>query len=68
LSTKQLELKKNAIIKLSFVATLTTMITKVKNMYFFPHKNMAKATKKGNNLLVECIDWINATSLILKEK
>jgi hypothetical protein len=37
-------------------------------MYFFPHKNMVKATKKGNNLLVECIDWINATSLILKEK
>jgi hypothetical protein len=37
-------------------------------MYYFAHRNMAKSTKKGNKLLVECIDWINATSLILKEK
>jgi hypothetical protein len=29
---------------------------------------MAEATKKGNKMLVEFIDQINATNLLLKEK
>ncbi len=37
-------------------------------MYYFAHKNMAKATKNGDKLLVKCIDWINAASLVLKKK
>ncbi len=37
-------------------------------MYYFVHKNMVKATKKGNKLLAKYIDWINTTNLILKEK
>jgi hypothetical protein len=40
----------------------------VKMIYSSTHKSMAEATKKGNKLLVESIEQINATSLILEEK
>jgi hypothetical protein len=35
---------------------------------YFVHKSMAEATKKGNKMLVDSINQINATSIVLEEK
>jgi hypothetical protein len=46
---------------------ISTISTWVKRTYSSAHKNMAEATKKGNKMLVEFIDQINATNVLLKE-
>lgn len=40
----------------------------VKMTYSSTHKSMVEATKKRSKLLVQSIEQINATSLILEEK
>jgi hypothetical protein len=40
----------------------------VKKTYFFAHKSMAEAAAKGSKILMESIDRINATSVMLEEK
>jgi len=40
----------------------------VKRPYYFAHKSMVEVTKKGSKILVEFIDQINATSIMLEEK
>jgi hypothetical protein len=42
--------------------------TWVKKTYSSTHKNMVESAEKGSKILVESIDWINATSVMLEEK
>jgi hypothetical protein len=44
----------------------STRSIKVKKSYSFVHKRRAKITKKGNKMLMESIDWINDTNLLLE--
>ncbi len=46
----------------------STRSTRVKRTCYFADKNMAKTTKKGSKMLVDLIDRINATSVLLEEK
>ncbi len=40
----------------------------MKKTYSFIYKSMVEMTKKGNKMLVESIDRINATNLVLENK
>ncbi len=40
----------------------------MKKISFFAHKNMVDAIKKGSKLLVESMDQINTTNVVLEEK
>jgi hypothetical protein len=40
----------------------------MKKFSFFVHKNMVDAIKKGSKLLVESMDQINTTNVVLEEK
>ncbi len=39
----------------------------MKKSYSFVHKCRVEITKKGNKMLMESIDWINATNLLLED-
>jgi hypothetical protein len=41
---------------------------RVKRTYSSIYKSMVEMTKKGNKMLVESIDRINATNLVLEDK
>lgn len=49
------------------IPTQIVRSTKVNMTSSSTHKNMAKSREKGNKMLVESIDWINAINLMLEE-